>query len=357
MNTRHCWWLAVVLAGNIFTSQPSHAALTTYYRFDDGTGTAATEATGTIGDSNATLGNGTNNLPTWVTGQLGDALHFSSASQQYAIAPTYAKPTTAMTLSIWAVTDTTQSEATIVKNWGSGTPGQFHIGFEHDTNDVSLFTNGPNPNKILDPTAMTNGTWYLFGFVIDNVAKTQTIYRNGVAVKTQAYTGSFNSSANVPAIGIGVKTNDPGTAPGDTSYWNGALDDFGIFNTALSAGAMKAIYNLALDSTVSTFGTSNKYDLGTVSQLLTAYSASSSATVDGDSWNYATDLGSIKGSANPGDLFSSGGSTYLLLDGIANTGMQLNAVPEPSTLLLGSMALASICVAARDRIGRRLAGR
>jgi hypothetical protein len=65
------------------------------------------------------------------------------------------------------------------------------------------------------------------------------------------YSGTFTDSPTNGALGIGVKTNDDGTEadPGATccaAYWDGRLDDLGIWNRALSANDITQIFENGL---------------------------------------------------------------------------------------------------------------
>ena len=122
------------------------------------------------------------------------------------------------------------------------------------------------------------------------------------------------------------------------------MEDLGVFNNALTAGDMKAIYNLGLPSAISTYHLDGVYPLGEANQLINAFEGARSTNVGNNTWDYVTGLGSIEGSAGTGDLFTSGGQTFLLLDSTANTGMLL--VPEPSSVVLILLGLVGLLASA-----------
>ncbi|MCD8533933.1 MAG: hypothetical protein LR011_03735 [Verrucomicrobia bacterium] len=81
----------------------------------------------------------------WVTGKVGNALHFGGIiDQQYVLVPAYPKADRALTLSAWVKAESLDYDATIVKNWGDGTTlsgadvlGQFQLGLASTTGQVS----------------------------------------------------------------------------------------------------------------------------------------------------------------------------------------------------------------------------
>jgi hypothetical protein len=110
-----------------------------------------------------------------------------------------------------------------------GTGGAFNAGT--DTEDIAL------------------EQWEHAAFVADPATELVTLYRNGVVVAEQPYDGSFTTSPVNTALGIGVKTNDAGDAadPGCcAAYWNGKLDDLGLWLRALSSDEVAQIYQNGL---------------------------------------------------------------------------------------------------------------
>jgi hypothetical protein len=76
----------------------------------------------------------------WVAGRFGGALNFRGTTNgNYVIVPTYPKPTNAMSVSAWVWADSRPTWASIVKNWGGATAGQFHFGLQDTFGDLSNF--------------------------------------------------------------------------------------------------------------------------------------------------------------------------------------------------------------------------
>jgi hypothetical protein len=68
-------------------------------------------------------------------------------------------------------------------------------------------------------------------------------------VDQRSYDGTFTETPTNSALGIGVKTNDTGDEadPGCcAAYWNGLIDDLGLWNRALTEAEITDIYTKGL---------------------------------------------------------------------------------------------------------------
>ncbi len=240
----------LLIAG--FCTQAAEADLSdnliAYYPFDDGNGEVIDEQTGKSND--AELFNfdfeGDSN---WVDGQIGGALSYDGIDD-YAIAFDMPLAETALSVSIWGYANDAPLWASLVKNWGQSLVGQFHFGLgpgDADTLNVFITTgDGSAFNAGTDVDPIELETWEHYAFVADPVEELVTLYRNGEAVDEQPYDGTFTQSPNSNSIGIGVKTANSGDIadPGGCcpGYWDGILDDLGIWHRALSAAEIRDIY-------------------------------------------------------------------------------------------------------------------
>jgi len=131
-------------------------------------------------------------------------------------------------------------------------------------------------------------------------------------------------------IGVYSQVRSGGVASGLSKFLDGRIDDFGIFDEALSGGKVIAIHSCGVDATL-------RYDLGQMSRLFAAFDAGSSTVVGGLRWTQVSGLNST----NPGTLSGSGSEFTLWLT--ETTGMQSSentlAVPEPASLGLIGLAL------------------
>lgn len=90
--------------------------------------------------------------------------------------------------------------------------------------------------------ALLVGKWYHVAATYDSQTGENSIYVDGVLSKTQNIGTGYRISTNDPAIRMGVKI-------GDERLFNGAIAQMGIYNVSLNAHQIRAVMNLALQST------------------------------------------------------------------------------------------------------------
>jgi len=232
------------------STTPITDGLFAHFTFDETSGTVAANGFGST--DNGALNN---YLPGddshWIPGRLGGALSFGGpTTSQYVLVPTYPKPSAAMSAAAWVWAVSRPTWATIVKNWGGGTAGQFHFGLQDTGGDLSNFLqtqSAATPNtREGAATPLPTNSWQHVAFTADGT--TLRIFRNGNQVNSVAYSGNLIASIMAP-LGIGVKLNDAGTAPdaGSPGFWHGKLDDLGLWSRGLSSAEVRAIYNAGLE--------------------------------------------------------------------------------------------------------------
>jgi hypothetical protein len=239
---RVCWVAAVVWC----VSQSASAALVGYWPFN---GTAEEETNTNIdltlvGDA----GYGAS-----VHSGLGQSLQLGTAGG--AIGQNFVKVTTDdLTIVAWAYADNLDDNwNTIIKNWGDSAGGQFHLGLGFtSTNRLQNFTpTGANVNATTD---FPVGEWVHTAVVLDSVNFEHRLYMNGQPIRSVIYGGLLGpGNANITGLGIGVKTNDSGSAVSNSQppnpaqgYWHGRLDDVGIFNHAFTDAEILDLYEKGL---------------------------------------------------------------------------------------------------------------
>lgn len=113
---------------------------------------------------------------------------------------------------------------------GSGTYPSFFVGaasgFRYYYSASNLVIN--------HNTSPTTGTWYMSAVVRNS--GTTTVYLNDISVAS----GSDNSNFSTPTSGIRLGAHGSNSSSFD---FNGYLDEFAIFNTALSSSEISDIYN------------------------------------------------------------------------------------------------------------------
>jgi hypothetical protein len=146
-----------------------------------------------------------------------------------------------MTISIWLWIPQLPTDWAMVVNDWSGSCGQFHMGLVGGSADIANFTADGNCSAVLtrENAPLPVGSWQHVVFVADG--SMMCFYRNGQpAGAAQPYDGTLYQPF-VKSFGIGMKPNADGSGPG-AYFWQGNMDDLGIWRRGLSPGEIQAIY-------------------------------------------------------------------------------------------------------------------
>ncbi len=307
------------------------AELVAYWEFDDG----VTDSSGstTAHNGTATSVNYSTDIPIGASGKSLDL----TTTDGYVDVTEHADLNTAeQTLAYWVDLNNVTPEV------GTGRVTSRHLSnFETGAySDRSLkYYKGGTSDWLDTGYDVAANAWTHIAFVISNddgdpdAYKELDVYANGSLVcedDLKSTLGGF--------MRIGQATND-------VSSIKALIDDMGIWDATLSGGEIKALHTLGTDSEL-------EYKLGLADDIFVAHSAGNDVTLgNGDPWEYETNLDSIKGTADPGELFTHNGSRYLLLKaGGTDSGTGMKLVPEPGTfVLLGMGALALLLMRLRRR--------
>ena len=225
--------------------------LIAYWPFDETNGTTAFDAT-TNGNNGSLIGYPDDNSQ-WVAGRIGGALSFAGENvfpNQYVIVPDYPNViTNTMTVSAWVWANSRPMWGTVIKNFGDSLFGQFHLGLWSLNGNEQFLVTQPNYAYVNteDPSQIPTNSWQFFCGVCDG--QSVRLYRNGVLVDSQPFGGVILNPTPIQSLGIGAKLDDTGTHasyvyPG---YWDGMIDDIGLWNRALSDNEVFAIYQAGLN--------------------------------------------------------------------------------------------------------------
>ncbi len=215
--------------GSSLTVNPlwSTNGLVGYWNLDEGTGTTALDLSGN--GNGGTLVNG----PSYVTGKLGQALSFSSSSNQYINISNNLTLDSAFTIAAYIKTNSLMSGSccasqTIFKKTGGGYYITMGVSYSTEINGyMSDGVNNINPRGYTTGNEVNNNSWHNIALV--KQANTSFLYYDGNLFNA-ASSSSFSSlsfSAN-SYIGIGITA---------------AIDDIRVYNRALSAAEIQALYN------------------------------------------------------------------------------------------------------------------
>ena len=316
---------------------PPVPELVGHWTFDDGTGTPALLAdTSTKGsDNSGTFNAGT--TPAQAPGVVGGALElFGNQNIDVGSSADYDSPS--WTAAMWLKNDPgVTGWRTALGDWDPGST-TMHIG--RNTNG----TWGDHGGGQTSGTTVVDDTWYHVVSRRTLNSQENSLWVNGVKQSQVSF-----GAPDVP----GLENIYIGTKNGTGNPWDGLIDDLGYWSEPLSDGEVRALFTLGLPTSLgSAFGLN--YDQAEVELLFLAHRNQGAATVRGTPWVYADGLSALApGGTAAGDLFTSGGTTYLLLDGSGNgTGLMIGRIiiPEPATCVIWTLLLLFAAGCARRRI-------
>ncbi|MFZ5829504.1 MAG: LamG domain-containing protein, partial [Planctomycetota bacterium] len=129
------------------------------------------------------------------------------------------------------------------KDVGKNFGGQFHFGLNHDEGELEAHVHdskGEQVGVLEEGVPLPLGQWHHVAFVVDG--STLTLFRNGVPVAAAPCQGLSRFAP--PALGIGAKLDETGRARDrkNTGFWDGRIDELAIFNFALTAEQIWALF-------------------------------------------------------------------------------------------------------------------
>jgi len=313
---RKCVVTLTVLALSLAAAVPAaQADLIAYWNADQGTGTSLTDQT-----SNHI--NGTLSGAGWSTsGRFGNALSTGSISVDLTANALLPSSTSDFTYSLWFKGTTSDSWRWLI----SQNPGY-----------------GPNILFITtqDKVRVAIGTWFADAFnnqvttFSDTIWYQLTVTREGTTVKAYvngALDASGTSSGNGGNIGSHLYLSKGPV----NQHFNGLMDDIAVFNTSLSSGQSRAIYNLANEAGLN-------YNFGEVKKLFGLTSAGQNTTTsDGKNWYYVTGLTGAEGAVQtlPGGNYA---VNFGSGNGVSTIILEPGDIPEPATMALLGLAAAGL---------------
>lgn len=192
---------------------------------------------GNANDSGSSVANGTlNGGPTFVTGQNGQAVSLASASSQYVSLPAgIVNGLTNFTIATWVNASTIATWARIFDFGSNTTTNMFLVPSSGSTIRFAITTSGSGGEQRINGTANLTTGWHLVAVTLSG--STGTLYVDGAQV-------GQNTAMTLNPSSLGSTTNNwigRSQYSGD-AFLNGAIDQFRIYNRALSAAEILALF-------------------------------------------------------------------------------------------------------------------
>ncbi|MFA5386522.1 MAG: LamG-like jellyroll fold domain-containing protein [Candidatus Paceibacterota bacterium] len=205
------------------------SGLVGYWKLDEGTGTVASDSSGNNNACTLTSG------PTWITGKVGNSLNFNGSSNYVNCENGASLNIIGNTISLSAWIKPNDFVASYKSIIGKRNGGEAYTLETYTNGNVRFGTYGTSNAELLTTTnPLSIGGWYQVVGVYNGTNK--YIYVNGILVKSVAATGNILTSGS--KVGIGSLNGNGAIGP-----FNGVIDDVRIYNRALSAAEVQALYN------------------------------------------------------------------------------------------------------------------
>ena len=253
-----------------------------YYPFDEGTGTAITDGSGNNYSGTLTVGAST---PAWVGGRLGQAISFDGVDDfVQANQAGQLDSLTAVTVSAWVYPMASWGRAVpYIANQVTGNTEGFGIGGSWDGTASSRVYVGVQAYDFSGVAEPTVGQWTHIAFTYDTATSKMIFYKNAVA-KEKTVTG-ITIPASVQPFRVGKSMG----TDGNSYKFNGFIDDVRVYNRALTAAELSAVYS---GVPIPVQNPSDTTAPTTPDGLTSSNIANTAATI---SWNPATDAVGVTG--------------------------------------------------------------
>lgn len=200
-----------------------------YYKLDENTGTSAADATGSGNTGTLT------NSPTWTTGKINSGLSFASASSQHVDCGTAINPT-AITFTYWMNATSFPNAYNSPVDRNGATANDFFAPLIKSSGKLAIYAGLGTGSVNYDGTGantLSTGTWYFIAATYDSTNGLSG-YVNASLDKNVAAAGTLATTAQSTWIG--------GSAIGGR-YFNGIVDEVGIWSRALTSTEISQLYN------------------------------------------------------------------------------------------------------------------
>src|SRR3989338_9026057 len=223
----------------LISKPPTNLGLVGYWSMNEGTGTVAGDGSGNGNRGILTGG------PTWVDGKRGKAINFDGGDD-YVNAGSAGnfERTNSFTVSLWIKRNPnpTVTAAVVAKEVGSGTFQGWGLlilgGAANDPYRINIANTSGTNNLLVEYPRTNDSGWHhvVFTYNGTSVASGVFLYEDGIS-KTQTIIADTLSASILTATNFQIGARD-----GAASLFSGSIDDVRMYNRALSAAEIQALY-------------------------------------------------------------------------------------------------------------------
>jgi subtilase family serine protease len=211
------------------------AGLVGYWALDETAGTTAADSSGN--GHPGTLING----PAWTTGRVGGALSFDGVSQSVSIPHSATLDPYPLTVAAWFQTSALTGPQGLVNKYVAASMNGYQIFMNAGSLCAWYFKDSTSyvrddPTCSLATPGYADGLWHQVVFVVDAAAG--WLYVDGVLKSSRVWTGTPGATITTQPLSLGVY---PGAA--GSPFFAGLLDDVRVYNRALGADEILALYD------------------------------------------------------------------------------------------------------------------
>jgi concanavalin A-like lectin/glucanase superfamily protein/HYDIN/CFA65/VesB family protein len=201
-----------------------------HWKLDEGSGRNTADSSGN-GNTGALRGIGG---PTWVAGQLGNALRFDG-SDEYVNVPS--SPvfgiTGDITLAAWIKREAPLAYDAIIAKTDGANAFDYDFYFSDNDNRLRFWSDSGNPTPVFSTREVADLNWH--HVAVTRTGSTVAFYIDGIDAGTTTMDGAFANNA----IPIRIGTDGPEWSPG--SLFQGTIDEARIYNRALTPAEIRAL--------------------------------------------------------------------------------------------------------------------
>jgi Concanavalin A-like lectin/glucanases superfamily/Carboxypeptidase regulatory-like domain len=192
------------------------------------------------GTSDGTLLNGTG----FTLGQVGQGFDFDGVDDMFTApdSPALAFGTNSFTIETWARADSTNNYSALFTKRVDANPFDGFNFYRGPDGILGSDIKSGNVVTVSSDAAMQLGQWHHLALVIDRASNTAKMYVNGVLQASQPSLAGIGSLTNSEPLRLGRVVNSVAN-PNPAQAFDGSLDEFSIYDRALSTTDIQDIYN------------------------------------------------------------------------------------------------------------------